>query len=169
MAYEVSEVIKTTNQKAVLDALETQLKKNKPYKLSREGDKIKATLIENTFGAITRKDVTMFSLKPKDDAVLCVADVNMRPSAIFFIALIALLFTVFGWIIPIVLYFYQKHVVRSTIEKLLQRVKNECDGAKSTSGSELSQLEALEKLGKLKDSGVLSEDEFQQKKKEIMG
>ena len=125
MRFEVSERIPTTrSEKEIADALEQQLRKVSG-KVHRVGNSFTATNIADTFGSINRKVETAVSLKTVPDGYLAIADVNYRPSVIFWAFIVIGLFSWILWILPIVFYFLHKNLVRNAIEECLRRVKNE--------------------------------------------
>jgi hypothetical protein len=58
-------------------------------------------------------------------------------------------------------------VVGAAVGSAAARRRN--DDAGSDNQGQSDQMEQLQKLGELRDSGILTEDEFQTKKKEILG
>jgi hypothetical protein len=127
--------------------------------------------IEASFGSVNRSDTTTVEMRDVDDGFLLVAYVHYRPSVAFWIILIISLFTWVFWIIPIVFYLIQKKTVQTGIQEVFTRIKNEfmsSEGGKARrQGS--TDLDQLQKLAELRDSGVLSEEEFQTKKSQILG
>ena len=170
MKFEVSERIRTLkSQDELLIALETQFKKV-AESIQRSGQTIEAKSIEASFGSINRKDTTIVSMTKVDDGWLVVADVHYRPSVAFWIILIITLFTWVFWLVPIALYLLQKNTVSTAITECLQRVKNEFDQAgQGNFKPATSNLEDLEKLGALREKGLISDTEFDAKKKQILG
>lgn len=170
MKFEVSERIRTLkSQDELLIALEAQFKKV-AESIQRSGQTIEAKSIEASFGSINRKDTTIVSMTKVDDGWLVVADVHYRPSVAFWIILIITLFTWVFWLVPIALYLLQKNTVRTAITECLQRVKNEFDQAVQGNFKPVtSNLEDLEKLGALREKGLISDTEFDAKKKQILG
>lgn len=170
MNFEVSERIATAVAKEdLLNVLEAQFKKVS-QNVKRHGDSIFAKSIEASFGSINRTDSTVIELKKVDDGFLAVACVNYRPSAAFWIILIITLFTWVFWLVPIVFYIVQKKTVKNSIQDVFIRVKNEFMGMREPQPKEQpkSEFEQLERLASLKDRGVITEEEFQIKKKEIL-
>ncbi len=170
MKFEVSERIRTSkSQDELLIALEAQFKKV-AESIQRSGQTIEAKSIEASFGSINRKDTTIVSMTKVDDGWMVVADVHYRPSIAFWIILIITLFTWVFWLVPIALYLLQKNTVRTAINECLQRVKNEFDQAvQGNFKPATSNLEDLEKLGALREKGLISDTEFDAKKKQILG
>jgi hypothetical protein len=170
MKFEVSERIRTSkSQDELLTALETQFRKV-AEKTQRSGQIIEAKSIEASFGSITRNDTTVVSMTKADDGWLVVADVHYRPSVAFWIILIITLFTWVFWLLPIAFYLLQKNTVRTAITECLQRVRNEFDQAiQGVSKPGTSNLDDLEKLGALREKGLISDSEFEAKKKQILG
>jgi len=170
MKYEVSERIRTPkSEEELLELLESKFKKVSES-VQRSGQKIVAKSIDASFGSINRKDETIVSLRKQDDGWLIVADVNYRPSVAFWIILIVTIFTYVFWLIPITFYLLQKKTVKEGIEECFQHVKNELhqptgETIQSSGGS----MGDLEKLAALKERGLVTEDEFEAKKKQILG
>ena len=88
----------------------------------------------------------------------------------FWIILIITLFSWVFWLIPIAFYLLHKNTVKTAITECLLRVKNEFDqAAHEISKHAISNLEDLEKLGALREKGIISDSEFKAKKKQILG
>ncbi len=100
-----------------------------------------------------------------------VADVNYRPALFFYLVFGCLFFTYIFWVIPVGLYVQQKKTVRSALEDIFKRVKDEFDvgSAQSPVGAQSGVIGFLEKLGQLRAAGILTEGEFSQKKAELLG
>jgi hypothetical protein len=127
MKFEISEKFKTgKNEEQILEVLEEQFRKVS-RKVTKDGKEIKAKLIEATFLYWFRSDTTNIRLSKKDTGYLCIADVEYKPSVVFWLGCILLLMTAVGLLIPIVAYLYHKKVVREAIEKVLRRVKDEVE------------------------------------------
>jgi hypothetical protein len=166
MRFEVSDRIRTTKTKnEILDALEEQFRKVS-LSIRRSNQTIEAKSIEATFGSVNRTDRTIVSLRQVPDGWVMVANVDYHPSQWFWILLVLLIFTYFGWVFPIAFYLLHKKNVRSAIEDCFQRVKVELD---NPTYNEESSFGALEKLASLRDKGIVTEAEFQAKKKQILG
>lgn len=170
MRFEVSERIRTNKgQDELLAALEEQLRKISES-VQRSGPSIEAKSIEASFGSINRSDTTVVSLKKTEDGWLVLADVHYRPSVAFWIILIITLFTYVFWLLPIAFYLLQKNTVRTAIVECFQRIRNEFDKPNSSGvNGAVSSLEDLERLGALRDKGLLTEAEFQEKKRKMLG
>ncbi len=165
MRFEVSERINTrVNTVDVVNELEVQLREI--AKVTRSGDVITARAIEASFGSINRYDKTVFTMQPKETGLLCVADVTYRPSVAFWIFFVLGLFAygLLFWI-PIIFYLFQKKTVRSGISDVFARIRNEFEGQGTAFNSG---LEGLERLAGLKDRGMLSDAEFESKKRELL-
>jgi hypothetical protein len=170
MRFEVSERIRTqVSQEELLAVLEEQFRKVSES-VKRYGQTLEVKSIEATFGSINRSDTTTVSIKKIDHGWLLVADVNYRPSGAFWIILIITLFTYVLWLVPIAFYILHKNTVKTAIVECFQRIRNEFDKPAS-SGSNLTSvsLEDLERLGALRDKGLLTETEFEAKKRNILG
>jgi hypothetical protein len=139
--------------------------------MQRNGDTIIAKSIEASFGSINRSDTTIVELRTVDDGFLAIANVNYRPSFAFWVFIIIGIFSWVLWILPLVFYIIQKNTVREGIEAVFTRIKNEfnsLEGQRSKKQGQ-SDIEQLEKLAALKEKGVVTEGEFQAKKKELLG
>ncbi len=170
MNFEVSERITTTAAKEdILKVLETQFTKV-AVDVKRYDDTLFVKSIEATFGSINRTDKTKVELKNVDDGFLAIAYVHYRPSGAFWIILIITLFTWIFWLIPIIFYLIQKKTVQNSIQEVFIRVKNEFMNSSETKLKKEapSELDQIEKLASLKDKGVITEEEFQIKKKELL-
>ena len=174
MKFEVSERIQTSASKEeILAGLEEQFKKVS-QSVQRSGESLMAKSIEASFGSVNRSDTTTVELRDTDDGYLLLANVHYRPSVAFWIILIITLFTYVFWLIPIIFYLVQKKTVQTGIQEVFTRVKNEfmsSSGAqpKKQQSQGQSDLDQLEKLASLKEKGAITEEEFQAKKKELLG
>jgi len=174
MKFEVSDRIQTSASKEeVLTGLEEQFKKVS-QSVQRSGESLMAKSIEASFGSINRSDTTTVELRDTDDGYLLLADVHYRPSVAFWVILIITLFTYVFWLIPIIFYLVQKKTVQTGIQEVFTRVKNEfmsSSGAQSKKQKSQGQsdLDQLEKLASMKEKGAITEEEFQAKKKELLG
>jgi hypothetical protein len=169
MRYEVSERLISSAQKdAVLSALEIQFKKV-AASVKRNGDEILVQSIEASFGSINRKDTTTVSVKNADGGYLLIADVHYRPSIAFWIIFVISIFTYVLWLIPVIFYLMQKQTVRKGIEETFQRVKNEHMTTNPSSNRGAGTVDELEKFANLLDRGLISKEEFDAKKKQILG
>lgn len=140
-------------------------------KVTRDGPIIEAKGVVASFGSINRTDRTAVHLLKKGDGYLCVANVTYQPSVIFWIIFV-LGFPVFS-VIPVFFYLIQKSQVQEAIEAVLNRVSDEFDDDLPTlqpqATSVANEIEALEKLARLRDSGVITQAEFIAKKKKLLG
>jgi hypothetical protein len=172
--FEVSERIHThASKEEILRGLEDQFKKVS-QRVQRSGEALTAKSIEASFGSINRSDTTTIRLRNTDDGYLVIADVHYRPSVAFWVLLVLMLFTYVFWLIPIIFYLIQKKTVRTGIQDVLTRVKNEfasAGGAQSQARKLQGQtdLDQLERLASLKDKGAITEEEFRAKKKQLLG
>jgi len=126
MRFEVSEQIRTNEDAApIISALAEQLRKvSGVVHLTDEGI-ITATRIEFSFTSFIRFDSTVVSVQPKKGGFLCVAEVNYRPAFVFWWILILCIPTLVAWLVPITFYLMQKETVRSAVQAVLERVRNE--------------------------------------------
>lgn len=169
MRYEVSERLNSIAQKdAVLDALEIQFKKV-ATSVKREGEELTVQSIEATFGSINRNDTTKVSVRSAEGGYLLIADVHYRPSIAFWIIFVICIFSYVLWIIPVVFYILQKQTVRKAIEETFQRVKNEYMITNPASNRGTGTVDELEKFASLLERGLISKEEFDAKKAQILG
>ena len=170
MRFEVSERIRTnSSQEELLRVLEDQFRKVSEN-VQRAGQTIEAKSIEASFGSINRSDTTIISLRKADDGWLVVAEVHYRPAVAFWIILIITLFTWVFWLLPIAFYLLQKNTVRTAISEAFLRVKNEFYQSGGGVGQmATSSISDLEKLGALKERGLITDAEFEAKKKQLLG
>ena len=170
MNFEVSErIITTAAKEEILKVLESQFKKVS-LDVKRYGDSIFVKSIEATFGSINRSDKTDIELKSVERGFLAIACVHYRPSVAFWIILIITLFTWVFWLVPIIFYLIQKKTVRNSIQDVFTRVKNEFMSPNETrmKNQDPSELDQIEKLASIKEKGIITEEEFQIKKKELL-
>lgn len=169
MKFELTEkVITTVEPKQILEELERQFAKSAKSTERVPGGLLVKT-ITDTFGAANRDDTTSISLRPVTGGQMIVAEVNYKPSIFFWIMIVILLFTAFGWIFPIAFFFYNRTVVEKSIQATLQRVRNEFSNEGAPAAAQMGNLaDELEKLSILKDKGVLTEDEFTARKTRLL-
>lgn len=171
MKFEVSEkIISKANKTVILDSLEEQFRKIS-QSVVKSGEHLEAISIEASFGSINRSDNSNIKINVIENGYLLIAEVNYRPSIIFWIFIIIGLFTYIFWLLPIAFYLLQKQTVRENIENIFRRIKNEygeADKEKVNNNVGNSDLEQLEKLANLKEKGIITEEEFQAKKKVIL-
>lgn len=171
MRFEVSErIITKASKETVLAELEQQFKKISEV-VSHHGDTLIVESIEASFGSINRSDTSTIELKKKDDGFLIVASVHYRPSFWFWIILIITLFTWVFWLIPIAFYLIQKKTVQTGIQEVFTRIKHEFMNSVEIKPQrqDHSNIEHLEKFAALKEKGIITDEEFQIKKKELLG
>lgn len=171
MRFEVSERIRTGKSKEeLLESLDEQFRKISES-TNRSGQSLEIKSIEATFGSINRNDTTVLTLKELDDGWLVIANVHYRPSVAFWIILVITLFTWVFWLVPIVFYLLQKGTVQTAIKECFQRVKNEFDSGDRAIAPKASVLtfDDLERLAALKEKGLITDGEFELKKKQILG
>ena len=170
MKFEVSERLasKISNEE-ILTALEYQFRKISEG-VNRSGQVLEVKSIEASFGSINRNDVTSVSLKQTSNGLLMIADVVYKPSIAFWIILIITLFTWVFWLIPLAFYLLQKEQVKTAISACFQRIKNEFD---QTAGDRTpasgNAMDDIERLGSMVEKGLLTSDEFEAKKKQLLG
>lgn len=175
MLFEVSERIPTSrDRESVLGLLEAQFTKV-AEKVIRQGETIEVRSIEASFGSINRRDVTIVELRPAEDGFMVVASINYRPSVAFWIFFLISLFTWVFWLIPVAFYLMQKKTVRSAVQEVFTRARHEFQSSSHsipvggpTSKAHPSYLDQLEKLAQLRDRGVITDEEFQEKKRHLL-
>ncbi len=172
MKFEVSERIATSaGKEELLKTLEEQFKKVS-QNAQQHGDALVVKLIEASFFYPVRIDTTTVELRDVDDGFLAVASVQYRPSFLFWIFFIIGIFLwLVGWLVPVGIYYFQKKTVREGIQEVFTRVKNEFMNPVEHKPNKQGQsdLDQLEKLATLKEKGAITEDEFQAKKKQLLG
>lgn len=171
MRFEVSERIPTNAKKEeLLLAIEEQFRKVS-NSVQRHGDKIFVKSVEATFGSINRNDDSVVELQKANDGWLAIASVHYRPSVAFWIFLILSLFTAVFWLLPIAFYLLHKKTVKSGIQDVFLRIRNEFQGSSGGTRSDnaSSDIEQIEQLAALKDKGIITEEEYTKKKKDILG
>ena len=169
MEFELSERITTVaGKKEIFSVLTSQFKKVSESVVQKEN--LVGVVRVGAFFDGFRNDTSIIRLKENDDGFLLTAEVNYRPSVWFWIVCIILTFTTFvGELIPLIIYFYQKNAVSKTIQNIFMRVKNEFQNTNNVKvPSNTTDLDKLEKLHNLKEKGIITEDEFNTKKKEIL-
>lgn len=122
MEFEISERIQTSASKEVILAgLEEQFKKVSKS-VQRSGESLMVKSITTFFESI---DTTTVEIRVADDGYLILANVDFRPSGVFWIEFILLIFTGVFWLVPMVFYMYQKNTVQTCIKEAFTRIKNE--------------------------------------------
>lgn len=170
MHFEVSERLVTNDPpEAVMEFAQAQFAKISSRTRLERGQLI-VRLIEASFGSINRTDVTRVSLQRVGGGYLLVSETDYRPSGWFWLFLIILLFSYVGWLIPIAFYLYQRGTVKGAIESTIRRIVNEFSiGSVGTyQAGVLSGADELKKLAELRDSGVLTPDEFETQKRKLL-
>ncbi|TAK93162.1 MAG: hypothetical protein EPO09_13530 [Aquabacterium sp.] len=170
MRFEISERVTTSrSDKELLAALQAQFQKV-ARSVDTEGQRFKASALEASFGSINRKDEALVYVKPIEGGQLLVADVLYRPSMAFWIILLITAFSAIGWLIPIFFYITQKKTVEQAVRTCFERVKNEFTqaGLAPSLVRSTSFEDALEQLGRLKDKGLLNDDEFAARKQALL-
>lgn len=170
MQFEVSERIDTSvPRKDVMNlALEQFRKISDSVKI--DGERIVARSVEATFGSINRADRTVIDCKKLPSGWLMAAEVSYRPSVVFWVFFLASLFTYVGWIIPLAFYLLQRNTVKAAVTSALNRVGNELRQAPTHTSvaAPSSSIDQLAKLADLKDRGFLTDEEFANKKIQLL-
>lgn len=169
MKFDVSERIQTKKTKGeIFESLENQFR-NISKTTARNTDNLTVGIINPTFGSINRKDTTIITIEEKTDGYFINAAVNYKPSVAFWIIFCILIFTWVLWLLPIIFFIYQKKMVKTAITEVFNRTKNEFfDSKKDNSIGEDDKFTKLEKIGTLRDKGIISQEEFEKQKKEIL-
>lgn len=171
MHFELSERLITNEPpEAIMEFAQRQFAKISS-KTRLERGQLTVRMVEATFGSINRSDVTRVSLQRVGGGHLVVSETDYRPSIWFWLLLIVLLFTYIGWLIPIAFYLYQRGTVKSAIQATISRVVNEFSVGPMPLGYQngpSSNADELKKLAELRDSGVLSADEFEAQKRKLL-
>lgn len=171
MHFEVSERLITNEPpEAVMEFAQRQFAKISS-KTRLERGQLTVRMVEASFGSINRSDVTRVAFQRVGGGYLIVSETDYRPSGWFWLFLIILLFSYVGWLIPIAFYLYQRGTVKSAIESAVTRVINEFSVGPMTVGYQTapaSNADELKKLAELRDSGVLSAEEFDAQKRKLL-
>ena len=171
MNFDVSERIQTSESKEkLLEVLEEKFRRV-AAKVTKNNYVLMVENINPTFGSINRADISTVTIQEKNDGFFVNASVNYKPPVLFWVLLVILLFTTVLWLIPIGFFFYQKNMVKDGIAEVFSGLKNELSIEKASSNntqkSNNSYVE-LEKLAELRDKGILTQEEFESKKKKII-
>ena len=171
MHFEVSERLVTNEPpEAIMEFAQRQFAKIS-RKTRLESGQLTARMVEASFGSINRRDVTRITLQRVGSGYLLVSETDYSPSVWFWVLLIILLFSYVGWLIPIGFYLYQRGTVRSAIQSASSRVVNEFSAGSMSivhQVAQVSNVDELKKLAELKDSGVLSAEEFEAQKSKLL-
>ena len=126
MKLEISEIVRGTDPEVVMDILETELR-SVADDVQRSGTQISAgRMVGASSGHINRTD-SIFVLRSSGLQVLLAGQMIYRPSFNYWCWLFVLIFTAFGWVIPILAYLYQMRVAQSAMEQVMRRVMLECE------------------------------------------
>ena len=129
LKFESSVKIRTTRSLTELGSgLETAFKKvSKKVRTSNSGV-ISASNIEASFGSINRSDKTTVRVISSGSGYLITGETVYKPSFWFWVFVIIGLGTAIPLILALFFYMTQKSTVRTGVEKVFDRVKNEFDG-----------------------------------------
>lgn len=136
-----------------------------------DGGAVTARMIApNTFGAINRQDVTHITLSPSADGFIVAADITIAPSTAFwFLCIFGLLFAWVLWIPVVIFYMMQKSTIVDAVQRALSNCRIQCDTpAQGAQHQPASSLDEIEKLGSLKEKGLITEEEFTVRKAHIL-
>jgi hypothetical protein len=177
-------LVTKASQEQIFSILEEQF-----GKVSEHVEKMPNVLVvkdvQATFGSINRNDITRVSIKPKDGRYTLVSETEYTPSRWFWIFFgLGLLFSLIGSIVPVVFYLWQKEIVKKTIDDVFRRVEDELDEQPANGGSEIGltgqissrtptaandELSQIERLGQLMRDGIITKEEFDAKKRQLLG
>lgn len=119
MKFEASEILRADDPEEVLDMLEAELHEVAD-RIERSGFCICTGRIKDTsFGGLSQTS-SVFIVKTNGHQVLLTAQLRYRPSLNLWCWLFLLIFTAFGWLVPVVLYFHQLRTSQIAIEQLLR-------------------------------------------------
>ena len=171
MHFEVSQRLVTNETpEAILEFALRQFSKIS-NKTRLDDGKLTVRMVEASFGSVNRSDVTRFALQRVGGGYLLVSETDYRPSAWFWVFLILLLFSYVGWLIPIGFYLYQRGTVKSAIQSSVDRIGNEFSIGPTMAGPHAggpSSADELKKLAELRDSGILTDEEFDVQKRKVL-
>lgn len=125
MQFTVTERIKTSKEKnKVLEEMLEAFKRVSET-ATLQDDILILEGVAATFGSINRTDTTNVSMKEKDNGYLLSADVDYKPSTMFWVLLVLLLFSGALWLLPIGFYLWHKNLVKTEIEKVFKNIRDE--------------------------------------------
>lgn len=134
---------------------------------------VEARQIQATFGSINRKDVTRLTLKRKQDGWTVTADTDFKPSLWFWILLILTILTVWGVLISIGIYWWQKTIVKGAVENALKQLADDVEDSAGSQpanyGGPAGAMSEIEQLASLLQKGLISQSEFDAAKKKALG
>jgi len=174
MKFEVSERIQTSaSREAILAELEAQLSKVS-QRVVPDGNGFAAYGVECTFGSANRKDVTRVSLREVNGGVLVTGDAEYTPTLWFaFWFVLGFFCCLVGIVFPLFFFLSQRKTVESALKAVFSRVNNEFHENGATAQQSIAapsnNIDQLEKLAGMKERGLLSQEEFDAKKKELLG
>lgn len=82
-------------------------------------------LCSDVLGSINRKDFTEVKIKKLNNGFLIKCHVYYKPSNFFWIFFILGVFSGILWIIPLIIYFYHKNLIKNAIKEVLKSSKDE--------------------------------------------
>ena len=134
---------------------------------------VEATHVQGTFGSINRKDTTRLTIKQKQDGWVVTADTDYKPSTWFWILLVITILTLWGVLISVGIYWWQRTIVKGAIENALKNLADDLEDAavspqatQQPSGGAASEVE---QLASLLQKGLISQVEFEAAKKRALG
>lgn len=152
----------------ILDIIESKFKKisNQQKRLAND-DGLVFISINASFGSINRFDKTTIFVNKRENGWTIKADVLYRTSLAFWIFIIIGLFTYIFWLLPIIFYLTQKGTVREEVQRTLNNIKAEYNNENSHVVN--NNADELLKLAELRDKNIITNEEFEEKKKQILG
>jgi hypothetical protein len=166
----ISDFVPTSLPKAeLLDILRMQFQTVAPDVRTHKSF-IEVHRVEATLGSIIRRDKTAVWLQRRDNGWLIFAHVHYRPSVYFWTFVLAGLFSLFFWIVPVWIYYAQKKSVKLAVESCLKKVKSQLLQAAQPHHSPENLASSEQKLqGDQRVQGVISEDDVTTKMKQLQG
>lgn len=177
-------LVTTTSQEHIFAILEEQFQKVSEH-VERMPNVLVVKSIQATFGSINRTDVTRISIKPKDGRYTLVSETEYSPSRWFWIFFACgLLFSLLGCIVPVGFYLWQKTLVKKTIDDVFRRVEDELDDQPASGPAQVAmssvvaprpavtandELSQIERLAQLMRDGTITKEEFDAKKRQLLG
>ncbi len=174
--FKIADRIVTDCSKAeIIDELQRKLKQYS-NKVTLYEDILYAREIFQSFFSIKYSDV-IIEVTESLDGYFLNAKVKHRPYIFFWVWLLVVYIffdiptVICLWIFLIALYFYQKHMTKENIKGIFSHVRNRLSlnhKLPSSKQTTCNDFAGLEKLAELRDKGVVTQEEFEAKKKQIL-
>lgn len=177
MKFSSTQIVKTSaSGDAVLSAV-TEAFSSLAEGVEHRSHVVEAKMLQATFASALRNDVTRFTIKPKPNGVLVTADTEFKPTTWFWICFVLGCFGAWvGCLVPVGLYFYQKHLVKTAIDNGLKRVSDELEDGSGASSSAQGRevmgnngIDEIERLAGLLNKGLIDKAEFDAAKRKALG